>query len=131
MFHKYAKAQDSTLGAFFQNEWEKPRTQSLVEGRTSKPKYFDSQIKGGVRPKRLSLNQLVFEAFGSTINPSDFVLLESEINSYKMELWSLKNPMDEIKYRGAYKNAISGARPSSDYLSAIRMVSLIFLSLFH
>jgi hypothetical protein len=127
MFRKYAEAQDKALVTFFQNEWDKSRKQSIVEGRTKKPRYFDKQIKAGVRPKRLSLNLLVFEAFGSTINPDDFVLLESAINLYKMELWSLKNPMTDTKYKKAYMNAMSGAGPSSVYLSAIRTVGLVSL----
>ena len=75
-----------------------------------------------VRPARLSLNQLVFEALGSTINWEQFVLLDDEINLAKKLLWSKQNPMGLGKYKTAYTLALTGARPSSDYLSGLRNV---------
>ncbi|KAJ4330036.1 hypothetical protein N0V87_010354 [Didymella glomerata] len=47
--------------------------------------------------KRRTINDLVFEALGSSFNRKDFVLCEKEINSYKEKLWSKSSPVDKEK----------------------------------
>ena len=73
--------------------------------------------------KRQTLNDLVFEALGSSFNRKDFVLFEKELNSYKERLWSGSQPMSKVDFGGVLDAAISGALPSTYYLSALRSVS--------
>lgn len=118
----YATGKDKTLEAFFRNKFVKTVPGPLtVEKRPNPPTY-----KLGTDPARDSLMRLVFEAMGSTINPTDFVLCESAINSYKMRVWSLKDPMGVGVYDSALNEAMAGIVPSSDFLSALRLVSSAF-----
>lgn len=94
---------------------------SAVDGRKSKPSYSADQAKQK-RPERLGYDQLVLEAFGSTVNWENFVLLKYDINSVKEKIWSQKNPMAEDKYSDAWKHALEGGLPSNEYLSIIKVV---------
>lgn len=122
MFHEFAQKRDLTLVSFFRNEWNKAQNQRTIINRRFKPSYSNAQMQKKVRPARLSLNQLVFEALGSTINWEEFVLLDGGINGAKKLLWSEQNPMELKKYKTAYTLALTGARPSGDYLSGLRTV---------
>lgn len=118
MFMLYATKADKTLDAFFRNKFVKPVPGPLTVAKRPNPPPY----KLGTDPPRDSLMRLVFEAMGSTINPTDFVLCEAAINSYKMRVWSLKEPMGGGVYDLALADAMSGAVPSADFLSALRLV---------
>lgn len=64
--------------AFFYNNWNAKLTKAQVAKRTHKP-----PIEMG---QRQSLNDLVFEALGSSFNSKDFVLFEKKLNPYKERL---------------------------------------------
>ncbi|KAJ4985095.1 mutanase [Stagonosporopsis vannaccii] len=108
---------------FFQDYWIKEFTVTQVSKRTNKP-----PIEMG---KRKTLNDLVFEALGSSFNRNDFVLCEKEINSYKERLWSRTNPMDKGKLKIYLQDAVSGALPSTYFLSVLRTTLATFNYLEH
>ncbi|KAK7185077.1 uncharacterized protein CC84DRAFT_1164763 [Paraphaeosphaeria sporulosa] len=71
------------------NHWTQRVGQlSKIRNRKPRPPY-----KLGTQPPRDSLNSLVFEALGSTENPTNFVLCSKEINTFKEHLWANKNLM--------------------------------------
>jgi hypothetical protein len=76
----YATKQDEPLDVFFRDKFVKlvPGPLTVVE-RPNPPSY-----KLGTNPNWYSRMRLVLEATGSTINPTDFVLCEAAINSFKM-----------------------------------------------
>jgi hypothetical protein len=118
MFMVYTTQKNKTLDAFFRNKFVKRFSGPMtVANRPSPPNY-----KLGTNPARDSLTLLVFEAMGSTNNPSDFVLCESAMNTYKMLIWSLKDPMGVKVSDQALADSMVGAVPSSDFLSALRLV---------
>lgn len=114
----YATKSDKTLDAFFRNKFVKPVPGPLTVAKLPNPPPY----KLGIDPPRDSLMRLVFEAMGSTANPMDFVLCEAAINSYKMRVWSLKDPMSAAVYDSALTDAMTGAVQSADFLSALRLV---------
>lgn len=120
MWHTWARTKDPRLAAFFVNEWEKVQPASRIDARR-KPSYAAAQAIA--RPARNTLSLLVFEAFGSTPNSDDFVLLESELNTAKAKVWKKDNVMAPAKFLQAYRRALKVSRPSSDYLSAFKLVS--------
>ncbi|KAH6613040.1 hypothetical protein C7974DRAFT_380748 [Boeremia exigua] len=99
-------------GVFFQDYWTKEYTVTQVSTRTNKP-----PMEMG---KRKTLNDLVFEALGPSFNRKDFVLCDKEINSYKERIWSKNNPMDRAKVKIYLEDAVSGALPSTYFLSVLR-----------
>ncbi|KAF1961713.1 hypothetical protein CC80DRAFT_589225 [Byssothecium circinans] len=127
MFNKELEKKDAKKWEpFWNDEFDKERDEAHVKGRPSKPSYFEEQEKKGTTPRRVKFSQIVFDAFGTTINLSNLLLLQKEINSFKERVWSFKDPMEEDKFKGAYEDASTGARPSSHYLSVIRMVFGVF-----
>lgn len=101
-------------GVFFQDYWTKEYTVTQVSTRKNKP-----PMETG---KRKTLNDLVFEALGSSFNRKDFVLCDKEINSYKERIWLKNNPMDRAKVQIYLEDAVSGALPSTYILSVLRTV---------
>ncbi|KAJ4983404.1 Killer toxin subunits alpha/beta 4 [Stagonosporopsis vannaccii] len=102
---------------FFRNKFVKPVPGPLtIANRPNPPSYAL-----GTDPQRDSLMRLFFDAMGSIINPRDLVLCEAAINSYKMRVWSLKEPMSASVYDLALADAMAGAVPSADFLSALRL----------
>jgi hypothetical protein len=75
--------------------------------------------------QRQTLNDLAFEALGSSFNRQDFVLFEKELNSFKERLWSRSEPMASKEFSKLLSAAITGALPSSYFLSALRSVSIL------
>jgi hypothetical protein len=113
---EYAVKQNPTLDAFFRTEWNKKLSSSSIQNRMHKPSY---KLSG-----QDSLMSLVFEPFGSLANPTQFVLCEAQINFFKERLWAAKNElMDPKIYEEALADGVTGAVPSSVFLSAIRLVS--------
>jgi hypothetical protein len=102
--------------SFIEKHWLEQFTITKMDQRPHKP-----AISMG---KRRTLNDLVFEALGSSFNRADFVLCEKEINSFKEKVWSGSQPMNEKILEDLVKLAVSGALPSTYFLSPIRTVSL-------
>lgn len=122
MFHDWAKKREPKLKDFFDTKWNQKYPFDKIKARHNKPNYIDEQNNQPRNQQRRSLNALVFEALGSTVNPRVFVLLQNDINLYKKQLWKTGYPMVDTKFEKALSNAWKGARPSSAYLSAIRTV---------
>jgi hypothetical protein len=115
MFMRYAVGQNPNLQSFFRNKWLPVVAASKIPGRQHKPPY--------TTPKnRRTFNALIFDALGSTMNPTDFVLCEAEINAMKEHMWGDKDLMQLDKYRTAVNEAMTGAVHSNEYLSALRTV---------
>lgn len=113
---EYAVKQKPTFDAFFRTEWNKKLPPSSIQNRIHKPSY---KLSG-----QDSLMSLVFEPFGSLANPTQFVLCEAQINFFKERLWAAnKELMDPKIYEEALTDGVTGAVPSSVFLSAIRLVS--------
>jgi hypothetical protein len=120
MFIKYAVGRDPSLVPFFRDRWLQVVATSKIPGRKHKPPYSTAR-------NRRTFNALIFDALGSTMNPTDFVLCEAEINSMKEHLWHNVDPMELGKYRLAVKEAMTGAVHSQEYLSALRTVCVFQL----
>ncbi|KAL5388795.1 hypothetical protein DPSP01_002900 [Paraphaeosphaeria sporulosa] len=89
MFMEHVVKLHPQLESFFMNHWTQRVGQlSKIRNRKPRPPY-----KLGTQPPRDSLNSLVFEALGSTENPTNFVLCSKEINTFKEHLWANKNLM--------------------------------------
>jgi hypothetical protein len=114
---EYAVKQNPALDGFFRTEWDKKLPLSSIQTRPHKPSYQLSAQD--------SLMKLVFEPFGSLANPTHFVLCEAQINLYKERLWSADSALMNPKvYEEALTDGVTGAVPSSVFLSAIRLVSI-------
>lgn len=114
---EYAVKQDPALAGFFRTEWEKKLPLSSIKTRPHKPSYQLSAQD--------SLMKLVFEPFGSLANPTHFVLCEAQINLYKERLWSAESALMKPKvYEEALTDGVTGAIPSSVFLSSIRLVRI-------
>jgi len=111
----YAIGKDKTLQTFFAQKWLRPYFATDIAARKHKPGYDTAA-------NRRTLNALVMDALGSNLNPKDFILCEGSINTMKEHLWGTKDPMRERLYQIAVNDAMNGAVPSSDYLSALRTV---------
>jgi hypothetical protein len=117
MFMEFAVKQNAALDTFFRNEWSRKLSSTSIASRKGKPPYKLA--------KQDTLMSLVFEPMGSISNPTNFVLCEQQINFYKERLWSAKKALMESEvYVATVKNAMKGAVPSSDFLSALRLVCL-------
>jgi hypothetical protein len=103
---------DST---FFLNHWNAKVLEAQVAKRT-----HTLPIKTG---QRQSLNDLVFEALGSSFNRKDFVLFEKKLNSYKERLWSGRDPMASNVFETLLDASVAGELPSNYSLSALRSLS--------
>jgi hypothetical protein len=127
MFKEYMTEIDKNLDDVFTTAtFETKQPDSKIRNRPEKPSYSVDQLKA-TRPKRESFGHLIFDAFGSTVNSGDFVLLRSDINSYKERLWSMTDPMNNDRFTIAWDHAMKGAVPSNDYMSAIRLVKTILI----
>ncbi|KAL1600775.1 hypothetical protein SLS60_007163 [Paraconiothyrium brasiliense] len=116
MFMEYAIEKNAKLEPFFQNHWTQRVGQiSLIRKRSPRPAY-----RLGTRPPRDSLGSLVFEALGTTHNPTNFVLCSREINMFKEHLWAQKNLMGLDLYNTSLTEAMEGIVPSSVFLSGLR-----------
>ena len=87
---QYAAQQDQTLSNFFRTHWQV--SLNGVPNRPHRPTY-----KLGTTPPRNTLERLVFEAMGSTANPTDFVLCDDEINNYKKKAMGPRKPYGSWK----------------------------------
>ncbi|KAL1641723.1 hypothetical protein SLS61_009997 [Didymella pomorum] len=118
MFMEFAVKQNSALDTFFRSEWSRKLSATSIAARKGKPSYKLT--------KQDTLMALIFEPMGSISNPTNYVLCEQQINLYKERLWSAKKALMEPEtYKETVKNAVKGAVPSSDYLSALRLVNVM------
>jgi hypothetical protein len=116
LFQDYAVSKTAGLDKFFINFWNKDLDRLEITGRAHKPSY----PKGPT--ERKTINQLVFDAFGSTNNKNALILCNDQINAYKARIWKMIDTTDATEYEKDVKASISGALPSSVYLSHIRTV---------
>jgi hypothetical protein len=91
--------------AFFQTHWSAKLSKAQVAKRTHKPLIEMGQSQ--------SLNDLVFEAPGSSSNRKDFVLFEKQLTSYKERLWSDRDPMASNVFETLLDAALAGGLPSN------------------
>ena len=106
--------------AWFTKWWNKD-IQNKINTRKSKFKGYTNSKDAKYQDK--SLNDVIFEAFGSTRNVEDFVLCEDGINSFKAKLWLGDDPA--ASWGDAARKAAKGLKPSDEYLSALRTVSYL------
>lgn len=114
---------------FFKDFWNKPLDGTLFNSR-AKPQIEQANFK----PAGKTLNNLVFQALGSSFNRAEFVLCEKSINSFKERVWSLSSPMDDSGFKTYVEDGAKGAIGNNIFLSGLRTVgqtpSCPFLSLF-
>lgn len=65
----------------------------------------------------------VFECFGSTTNPSHFVLLRDAVNTMKGSIELFKSPMEERKFRSKVRRAVAGDEEAiQEFMAPLREV---------
>ncbi|PVI06276.1 hypothetical protein DM02DRAFT_649788 [Periconia macrospinosa] len=103
------------------NTWWNKDVQGKINTRTPFPGYENSK---DARYMDKSLNDVIYEALGSTRNVKDFVLCEDGINSIKAKLWGGIQPMAEFKNKA--REAAKGTVPSNSHLSALRATLAVY-----
>lgn len=111
----------STEGEWFQEWWDKELDEQKVKDRKSKALEYGS---GKELPPQKTINDLVFQALGSTDNSADFVLCNSEINTYKMLMWLEYRFMDLEKFKRLLVELQRGGERSDKVISVFHAVSL-------
>lgn len=106
-------------GSWFEEWWNKKLDDDKVKKRKSKALEYKSGKE--LEPQK-SINDLVFQALGSTKNRADFVLCDSEINTYKMRTWMQHNYMDLKKFDKMLEEFKRGGEPSAAVISVFRTV---------
>lgn len=119
MFMNFAAAKTPGLDKFFIKFWNKELDQSMIAARAKKPTYKSAS-------PRKTLNELVFDALGTTNNKDALVICDYNINSDKARVWKMVAPTEADKYQRAVDESISGASPSTEYLTSIRTVCFFF-----
>lgn len=115
-----------TIDGQWFHEWWNKDIQSKIDSRNPKFKGYQNNDKAIHKDK--TLNNIIFEAFGSKRNARDFVLCEDTINSLKAKIWMNNNFAREWNTQTA--KAAKGFMSSDDYLSVIRTVSIRIPPLF-
>lgn len=110
---------DPDEGAWFEEWWNKELDEQKVKDRTSKGITYGS---GEELPPQKTINDLVFQALGSTDNREDFVLCNNEINTYKMRMWSKHKFMDPKKFTRMLTEFKRGGEQSKNVLGVFRAV---------
>ncbi|KAF9696463.1 hypothetical protein EKO04_005206 [Ascochyta lentis] len=106
------------------NEWWNKDVQGKVDSRLDK--FAGYKNSNDATRKDKTLNNLVFEAMGSTRNVNDFLLCEDGINSYKAKLWANEAPFAETDWKRITKFAATGQLPSNEHLSGVRTVLAVY-----
>lgn len=87
-------------------EWWNKDVQSKIDSR---PRPFSGyQNSNTAASKDKTINNIIFEAMGSTRNFDDFLLCEDAINSFKAKLWANQGPVQAQKWKDIAKSAASG-----------------------
>jgi hypothetical protein len=112
---------DKVEGSWFEKWWNKDLSANTVPVgiRTNKATDLTTGNDLGVQA---SINDLVFQALGSMENRADFVLCDSQINTFKMRTWMKHNYMDLNKFENLLKDFKEGSMHSNDVLSVFRTV---------
>jgi hypothetical protein len=126
MFIQEQVKTSSTEGDWFEEWWNKELDETKVKDRTSKALEYQS---GNELPPQKTINDLVFQALGSMDNRADFVLCNSEINTYKMRLWLEYNFMAPDKFTRMLIEFKRGGEHSNKVLGVFHKVSPSFLRL--
>lgn len=105
---------------FFEDFWNKPLPTATVDSRPNNPLPAKNQAKF----KEPTLNDLVFQALGSSKNREEFVICEKSINSVKENVWSGADPMEEGRFKKYAGDAAKGILNKDTFLSPLRTVSL-------
>ena len=114
-------------GSFFSQYWNTEITsQTAWDDRPNKPITGKkaAPFKGSAR----TINNLIFQALGSSYNRDDFVLCQKDINSLKESAWAEDNFMDPRKFKVYAQDAAVGGVDSTLFLSPLRAVSITSLS---
>jgi hypothetical protein len=106
------------------NEWWNKDVQVKIDSRTDKFTGYKNSDDAARKDK--TLNNIVFEAMGSTRNVKDFLLCEDSINSYKAKLWANEAPFAETDWKRIAKFAATGQLPSNEHLSGLRTVLAVY-----
>ncbi|KAF9734472.1 Killer toxin subunits alpha/beta 4 [Paraphaeosphaeria minitans] len=114
---------NSALAKFLLNTWNTKLSAKQIKARTNKPSYGLTKLP---QSSGNTLNDLVFNAFGSNTQLEDFVLCDDKINSYKARVWSGKAPMSASNFKTLLKKSLNGKLPSNEYLTALKMVFGVF-----
>ena len=118
---------DRVEGAWFEKWWNEDLSTLTVPGivsvdaRTNKATDLH---KGTALGDQTTINDLVFQALGSSENRGDFVLCDSKINTFKMRMWKSQNYMLPQKFTNLIEDFKTGARHSNEVLSVFRTVCL-------
>lgn len=113
-------------GKFFSDWWNKELDQAKYNSRTQPP------IEQAVfKSDKRTLNNLIFQALGSSFNRGDFVLCEKSINSFKERVWSGSDPMDTDKFKTLAEDASIGGMKSVLFLTPLRTTLAVFEYLNH
>ncbi|OAG03542.1 uncharacterized protein CC84DRAFT_859040 [Paraphaeosphaeria sporulosa] len=103
-------------------KWWNKDVQAKINTRN--PTFTGYENSKDARYQDKSLNDVVFEAFGSSRNVDDFVLCEDGINSFKAKLWLGDDPA--AKWNDAATKAAKGLKPSDEYLSPLRTTLAVY-----
>lgn len=106
-------------GTWFEDWWNKELDDRKVAARSSKA--LEQKTNKELDPQK-TINDLVFQALGSTENRADFVLCDSEINTYKMRTWKKHRYMNPQKFAEILDQFKRGGESSSAILSIFRVV---------
>ncbi|KAF2447208.1 hypothetical protein P171DRAFT_519497 [Karstenula rhodostoma CBS 690.94] len=120
---------DKVEGAWFEKWWNEDLSTLTVPGIVSvdaRPKKATDLHKGTPLGDQTTINDLVFQALGSSENRGDFVLCDSKINTFKMRMWKTYNYMNPEKFENLLKDFEIGTRHSNEVLSVFRTIFGVF-----
>ncbi|KAJ4354550.1 uncharacterized protein N0V89_006287 [Didymosphaeria variabile] len=112
-------------GSWFEKWWNEDLSTNAVPVGTRTNKATDLTT-GNDLGIQTSINDLVFQALGSMENRADFVLCDSEINTFKMRTWMKHNYMELRKFENLLEDFIEGAMHSNEVLSIFRTIFGVF-----
>lgn len=101
-------------------DWWNKDVKTAIDSRQPTFKDYENSKQSKMQDK--SLNDVIFEALGSTRNVKDFVLCEKGINGFKANLWADTAPAAEEKWISTTKMSATGELPSNEHLSGLRTV---------
>ena len=116
---------DKVDGAWFERWWNEDLSTLTVPGVVSVDARSNKATDlhhGTALSDQPTINDLVFQALGSSENRGDFVLCDSKINTFKMRMWKSQNYMAPQKFTNLIQDFQTGARHSNEVLSVFRTV---------
>lgn len=109
-------------GKWFEEWWNKKLDSTKVQNRKSKAQEYNSRTE---LPPQKTINDLVFQALGSTENRADFVLCNNEINTYKMRMWLEYRFMAQPKFARMLREFKRGGERSDKVIGVLQKVSSV------